>query len=391
MNQPSHNYGAASESTKIEQARAVAEVQGAIVAAKSHPRDPVKAQGLMMSACSHRALADVAFYSFPRGGKKVTGPTIHLARELARCWGNISYNIVELNRSDTGGFSEMMAIATDLETNVTARMQFIQPHARDKNEGGGALVSLRDIYENNTNNGARRLRECIYNILPVGFISDAEDACRAALTAGDGRPFPEQVESTVKAFVSIGVTVDQLAIKFDGRGPDRFIPEDLARLRVIWKSMGRGETSVADEFQKPTITAKPVDGFVTASLGQKAKEDIDATTGTPLPGQEQGRGTSEDGDLKPIGAIIGQTAQVKAVDDGFPADKPNEVPDMAEADLEAVYAKLHTAHDVGLTTLRKTFYEQLPMETYSPADQGRLQVRLQALLKTAKMESNNAG
>ena len=91
----------------IEASRAIAEAQGKLVIAKRFPRNEVEAYAKAMEACQRPTMAAKAFYSFPRGGQTVEGPTIRFAEELARCWGNIDYGIKELSQDD--GKAEMQA------------------------------------------------------------------------------------------------------------------------------------------------------------------------------------------------------------------------------------------------------------------------------------------
>ena len=114
----------------IEASRAIAEAQGKLVIAKRFPRDEVEAYAKAMEACQRPTMAAKAFYSFPRGGQTVEGPTIRFAEELARCWGNIDYGIKELSQDD--GKSEMQAYAWDLETNAQSVQNFSNPHQREQ-------------------------------------------------------------------------------------------------------------------------------------------------------------------------------------------------------------------------------------------------------------------
>lgn len=82
----------------VEEARAVQEVRAALVIAKRFPRDEVEARGRILEACKRPGLAERAMYSYPRGGTRVTGPSIRLAETLARFWGNLSYGIREIER-----------------------------------------------------------------------------------------------------------------------------------------------------------------------------------------------------------------------------------------------------------------------------------------------------
>ncbi|MGH6967769.1 MAG: hypothetical protein ACREEN_01515, partial [Stellaceae bacterium] len=172
---------ARSEATKVEQSRAVAEVQAAVLIAKGHPRNQDAAAAELDRACKHAALADRAFFRFNRGDGVVTGASIHLAREMARCWGNIDFGVKELERDDAAGRSEMLAFAWDMQTNARVEVTFIVPHKRDVRGGQRQLNQLRDIYENNANAAARRLRECIFAVLPVWFIETGKDKCRETI------------------------------------------------------------------------------------------------------------------------------------------------------------------------------------------------------------------
>ena len=52
-------------------------------------------------------LAESAVYEYPRGGERVTGPSIRLAETVARYWGNLDYGITELDQRQ--GESTVMA------------------------------------------------------------------------------------------------------------------------------------------------------------------------------------------------------------------------------------------------------------------------------------------
>ena len=240
---------AGSQATHIEQARAIAEVQAMFLMAKQAPRQEAQAIARALEACGQWELAERAFYSFPRGGENVNGPSIGLATELARCWGNIDYGIMELTRNDEAGHTEMLAFARDLETNTRSHQTFIVPHARDTRSGRKPLTDMRDIYENNANNGARRLRECIFRVLPVYLRSAAETKCREVLEKGKGDvPIAKRVADAITAFSGIGIGIDRLEAK-QGKS-DKWTGVDLANLEIAFRSIRRGETSAEEAFPK---------------------------------------------------------------------------------------------------------------------------------------------
>jgi hypothetical protein len=247
------------QATAIEQSRAVAEVQAAVFVAQQCPRNVQNAIAAMRESCTQQALAERAFYKFPRGGATVSGESIHLARELARCWSNIQYGIVELSRDDVAKQSEMSAWAWDVQANTRVSNTFIAPHKRDKKTGSEPLVDLREVYENNANLGARRVRECIFAVLPPFFIEEAKDLCVKTLSDGGGKPLAQRIADAVKAYEGIGVICDQLEQKL-GRPSDKWTELDVAQLGVTFRSIQRGEVTKDEEFPPQRVTAAEITG-----------------------------------------------------------------------------------------------------------------------------------
>jgi hypothetical protein len=248
------------QTTAIEQSRAVAEVQASVWLAAERPRDAQAAIRAMRESCRIKRLAERAFYRYKRGGEQITGPTVHLARELARIWGNVSYGINELERDDEHGQSVMLAWAWDLETNVRPSQAFIVPHRRDTRDGVKHLVDLRDVYENNTNHAARRLRQQIWAVLPPWFVEEAEDLCAQTLRDGGGVPLGTRIANAIDRYASgPKVRVEQLEAKV-GRPSGKWDEFDLAQLTVIYRSLERGEIRVEDEFPTQLVTNEELTG-----------------------------------------------------------------------------------------------------------------------------------
>ncbi|HZO69356.1 MAG TPA: hypothetical protein VFB74_30560, partial [Kribbellaceae bacterium] len=185
---------AVTQTTAIEQSRAAAEVEAAVIIAQKMPRDMARAQHEMRDACGRLALASRAFYAVPNRG---SGKSVHLARALARIWGNLDYGVRELRRDDAAGLSEIQAFAWDQQTNVRSTRTFQVPHQRMKKVRGvqtrEPLTDLGDVYLNNQNIGARAVRECLFSVLPEWLTDEAEQLCRATLQNGEGVPLPERI------------------------------------------------------------------------------------------------------------------------------------------------------------------------------------------------------
>jgi len=242
----------------IEASRAIAEAQGKLVIAKRFPRNEVAAYAKAMEACQRPTMAEKAFYSFPRGGQTVEGPTIRFAEELARCWGNIDYGIKELSQDD--GKSEMQAYAWDLETNAQSVQNFTNPHQREQGKKMVTLTSQRDIYENNANMATRRLRSRILAILPAWFVEDAIAECKRTLAGRNDTPLIDRVKKMVVQFAKLGVTQEQIERRLK-RKVDTMTADDFTEYVGIYNAIKGGESKIAEWF-----TAEPEATELTAAL-----------------------------------------------------------------------------------------------------------------------------
>lgn len=285
---------ARSQSTTIEQTRAIAEVMAAVRVAREFPRDAAAAIRKMEEACASPQVAERAFFRFSRvrGEAPITGPSIHLARTLAACWGNVQYGIAELSRDEQAGESEMQAWAWDLETNTRASTAFIVPHRRDTRDGIKALGDLRSVYENNANQGARRVREMVWGVLPVSFVERAVQVCRKTIEDGGGVPLAQRVANLIGGYDALGISTRQLEERV-GRPTSKWTGYDLAELQVIGQSIQRGEVRAEDEFTSERVTAAdltggPVKAYKTAGAPKDEAPAPDAPADEAGPSEPDG-------------------------------------------------------------------------------------------------------
>ncbi|MGY1500840.1 hypothetical protein ACW4TU_30385 [Streptomyces sp. QTS52] len=273
------------QGTAVEQSRAVAEVQAAVVVARQFPRNEAAAVQKMRTAFRQKTLAARSLFRFNRGDGNVNGETIQFAKELARCWGNIHHGLNELRRDDEAGESEMQAWAWDLESNERASTTFIVPHVRWAKGKGKALEDPRDVYENNTNNGARRLREMIFTVLPDWYREQAKEVVNYTLENGQGdTPRSQRIADSITYYEGIGVTVEQLE-ESRGRASEKWTNLDLAQLEVIFESIRRGEVTVDEEFPQQRVTAVEI----------RQQHDEQAGQQTPTEGNSQWPTTRQPG------------------------------------------------------------------------------------------------
>lgn len=247
------------QATAVEQSRAIAQVQAAVVMARQFPRSEQHAIAQMRDACGRIELARRAFFSFNRAGQTVSGATVYLARELARIWGNIDYGLNELKRDDEHGQSELQAYAWDLETNSRSTRTFVVQHGRDTKTGRKKLTELRDIAENNNNFGARNVREMIFAVLPQWFTDMAEQVCRETMNNGGGEPLPVRAEKAIAAFSRARINREQLEDKV-GALVDEWTHADVTDLEILYGSLARKEITRDEAFPPRRTTVEELTG-----------------------------------------------------------------------------------------------------------------------------------
>ena len=249
--------------------RQAQEVQAAMVIAKKFPRDESVAWSRVMTACQRKSLAEQAMYEYPRGGTKVTGPSIRLAEAMAQAWGNLDFGIVELEQKN--GESQVMAYAWDLETNTRQTKIFSVPHIRGTKKGNIPLTDPRDIYEMVANQGARRLRACILGVIPGDVIDAALDACRKTLVGENKEPLIDRVRKGAKIFEEkFSVTIPMLE-KYIGCKLEAFSENDLIRLNNVYRSLNDGMAKREDYFDLGTVEQD--DSELTDPFAKKESEE----------------------------------------------------------------------------------------------------------------------
>ncbi len=253
--------------SEMTSSRASQEVQAAMVIAKRFPRDETTAMVKIKNACKRKKLAEMAIYSYPRGGVSVEGPSIRLAEAIAQCWGNLDFGVVELEQRN--GESTCMAYCWDLETNTRQTKIFQIKHVRDTKAGQKALRDSRDVYELVANQGARRVRACILGVIPGDVIDEAIEEVNKTLKVGDSRPIGDRVRSMAVAFDEIGVTKNMIEQRLR-HNLEAVNEQELITLRKIYQSLKDGASSREDWFTLPTSS---VAGSVDDALANETKKE----------------------------------------------------------------------------------------------------------------------
>lgn len=254
----------------IEQERAIAEAQGQLTLAKRFPRDLIASHGELMSACKSRAFAEVAFYSVPNRGN---GPSIRLAEEIARVYGNFQYGHRELSRDE--GKSEVEVFAWDMEKNNRSIRQITVNHVLDTKNGPRTLTDQSDIDNRIANIASKQVRGRILALMPKWLVQDAIAECRRTLAGNNDEPLESRIRKMVQAFGKIGVT-QKIIENWLGRSVGELTGEELVDLTGMYNAVKEG-ASAAEVFaideEVVEGTAKPRRKSAAKALAEAAKAE----------------------------------------------------------------------------------------------------------------------
>ena len=271
--QPRGNLPAAANAgaVAIEQERAIAEAQGQLILAKKFPRDVNASYAELMEACKMPAFAAAAFYSVPRAGGKVNGPSIRLAEEIARCYGNFQYGHRELGRTD--GKSEVEVYAWDMEKNNRSIRQITVNHTMDTKDGPRKLRDQKDIDDKIANVASKQVRGRILALVPKWMVESAIEECRKTLAGGNDEPISVRVRKMTQAFAKFGVTPEHLE-RHLGHKLDETLADELVDLMGIFNSIREGvpasEFFSASESTEAASTTSATAEAIKATAAAKA-------------------------------------------------------------------------------------------------------------------------
>ena len=230
------------------------EIQAAIASAKYFPRNEVAAALQVTKSFARIGLAEAARYSFPRGGKTISGPSVDCARELARVWGNLRYGIRVISMTDE--MVHIRGFALDLETNSQTEYEdtfkrLVQRKGRD-GETRWIEPDERDLRELISRRGSILYRNAILSILPPDLVDSAlltADKTLRSVASGELKASREDVVKSIAGrFDQFGVSIAMLE-NYLGHSLADANAEEVIQLKTIGKSLADGVTKRGDHFE----------------------------------------------------------------------------------------------------------------------------------------------
>ena len=247
-------------------------LQAILTVAAFHDRNERVSFDRAMTACERPTLAKVAMYSFPRGKKKdakgnwvdnlITGPSVRLARELARCWGSIQIEcpmIVEITEDEI----HIRGVGLDLVSlnRIAMEDRFRALVQRRVGRGPDAKTEWvvpdeRDRRELVNRHAAMLERNIALKLLPADVVQEAVARVGRTLlkAADDSLGSKEKKETALKEledeFRAVGVTRTMLEENIGRKWTD-ITPTQYANLQTIRQSILDGNSRISDHFVLP--------------------------------------------------------------------------------------------------------------------------------------------
>jgi hypothetical protein len=276
------------------------EIKAAITVALRFPRNEDRSFEKLMRSCRRPAFAEDAAYSFPRAGTDITGPSIYLAREAARVWGNIRHGLNVVADDDETRTIE--AWAWDLETNTKVFAQDTFKKLIYRKKGGWIKPDERDLRELTNRRGAILKRNCILEIMPTDLIDDARQMAVSTLQKGAAADPEAARKKVINAFSQLNITPEMLEQRL-GHKLSECSPAEIAELRQIYKSIADGNSTWAEY---------SLQGDGGREKGSLSVEDL-------KPSKEQNRGHGQDG----LDRVAPKAEQAKTADAAMAQAKAN--------------------------------------------------------------------
>lgn len=239
--------------------------------AKQYPRS--------ISRCANNAVALVTMdkdtaqscgYALPRGGKPITGPSVHLAKIIAQQYGNLRAEAKVVEITDKQVVSR--GTAWDLENNYAVSFEVRRSIVgKNGNRFSDDMITV-------TGNAANSIayRNAIFGIVPKSITDKAYKAAQHLITGdlSDEEKLIKRRDGAIKHFTdTYGITEEEV-IKLCGKHTVNQIQADeIALLLGFAQSLKDGDTTV-EELMAPFRKGK------TKTKGASAKSfDEDAIEG----------------------------------------------------------------------------------------------------------------
>lgn len=242
--------------------------------AKQYPRSISRcANNAVAIATMDKDTAQSCGYALPRGGKPITGPSVHLAKIIAQQYGNLRAEAKVVEITDRQVVSR--GTAWDLENNYAVAFEVRRSIVgRNGNRFTDDMITV-------TGNAANSIayRNAIFGVVPKSITDKAYKAAQHLITGdlSDEEKLIKRRDGAIKHFVDTYAITEEEVIKLCGKHTVNQIQAgEIALLLGFAQSLKDGDTTV-EELMAPFRKGKAkTKGASAKSFDEDAVEDAEA-------------------------------------------------------------------------------------------------------------------
>lgn len=240
--------------TIYQQDKAMVDVQ--ISTAKAYPRNIKRSTENAIAIVSmDKETASTCTYSVPRGGKAITGASVHLAKILAQVWGNMRCEAKVI--SHDGKHVTSQAIAFDLENNLAIKVEVKRSIMQNEYVEGrktGKMVRMTDDMIVVTGNAANSiaLRNAVLSVIPRAVVDKVYNAAKQTITGdiSDNNKLIKRRKEVLDALIQTYSVTEKEVLSVVGKAAITHITsDDLVVLIGVGQSIKDGDTTVELAFR----------------------------------------------------------------------------------------------------------------------------------------------
>jgi hypothetical protein len=276
---------------QVQQVSAIAaitrsEVETQLDAAHKYPRSIKRFLDEANAMVSRSVdVASMCFYSLPRDGKQIMGPSVRLAEIAASAYGNLHVGARPLEVQDGDTVCTAQGVAWDLQKNLRVTVE------KTRRITGKSGKRYSDDMVITTQNAAASiaLRDAIFRVIPRAYIDEVYKRARA-VAVGDAKAIGERRVNAIAALTKMGATQERILAALGRSEVEAITLEDLERLIGNFTAIKDGSTSVDEAFPEIPKTIAIVatgDEGRRMKLGSDTKKpvvtlDTSAVTSDPI-------------------------------------------------------------------------------------------------------------
>jgi len=243
-------------STEIVYQQDKAAIDMQITTAKTYPRNITRSISNAIAIVTiDESTARTCTYAVPRGGKSITGPSVHLAKILAQVWGNLRIESKVVAIDDKHITSE--AVCFDLENNLAIKTQVKRSIMQNEYAGGkrtGKMIRMNDDMITVTGNAGNSiaLRNAILAVIPRSIVDKVYNTSIQVITGdvSDSVKFNARRKQVFDGLQDTFQLKEAEILKVVGKASISHITsEDIVTLIGIGQAIKDGDTSVEQAFR----------------------------------------------------------------------------------------------------------------------------------------------